>query len=86
MVCAWGFICGKMGNLNRVDVQLTNTALIPDQYIYIYEFSSKIYDLDNELELILYTQLESEQFQLAVNLLDAFIDFLMEHDSTNKER
>lgn len=57
-----------------------NTALVPDQYIY--EFSSKIYDLDNELELVLYTQLEPEQFQLAVNLLVAFIDFLREHDST----
>ena len=54
-----------------------NTTLIPDQYIY--EF---IYDLDNELELIQYTQLESEQFQLA-DLWDAFIDFLREHDSTN---
>ena|GEM_PF-4186410 len=57
-----------------------NTALIPDQYMN--ELLSKIYDLDNELELILYTQLNPKQFQLAVNLLDAFIDFLRGYDST----
>ncbi|MEK3684307.1 hypothetical protein [Paenibacillus sp. FSL R10-2736] len=51
-----------------------NTALMPDPPIT--EISNRLLDLENDLESILYTQSDSEQYRLAVNVLDAFIDFL----------
>jgi hypothetical protein len=48
-----------------------NTAGMPDLSITDTEISNKLIDLDNELERILYTQLDSEHFQKAVNVLDA---------------
>jgi hypothetical protein len=54
-----------------------NTAVMPDPPIS--EISNILFDLDNELEMILHTQSDSEQIQLAVNILDAFIDFLREN-------
>ncbi|MEK3983314.1 hypothetical protein MHB77_07960 [Paenibacillus sp. FSL K6-3166] len=53
-----------------------NTALMPDPPIT--ENLNRLLDLDNDLEIILYTHSDSEQYQLAVNVLDAFIDFFTE--------
>lgn len=54
------------------------TALIPDKFYK--EFSNEISELINELELIFYTQLESDHFHLASKLLETFIDFLKKYD------
>ncbi|KTD86697.1 hypothetical protein UQ64_14700 [Paenibacillus etheri] len=43
-----------------------NTAVMPDPPIT--EISNRLLDLDNDLEIILYTQSDSEQYQLAVNV------------------
>jgi hypothetical protein len=51
-----------------------NTALLPDQSTP--DFSTRLRDLDNELERVLYTQLESEHFKLATKALDDFLVFL----------
>lgn len=49
-----------------------NTAPAPQPFMP--EFSNKLYELENELERILYTQLEINHYQLARDILDAFID------------
>ncbi|MBM7566997.1 hypothetical protein JOC55_003949 [Paenibacillus sacheonensis] len=48
-----------------------NTAPVPEPQIS--SFSEKLQDLDDELELILYTQLEASHYQLALNALESFL-------------
>jgi hypothetical protein len=55
-----------------------NTAIMPEKPIL--DLSKRLQDLENKLELILYTQLESQHFQLAVSALEDFIAFLRKHD------
>jgi hypothetical protein len=51
-----------------------NTALMPDKPIP--DYSSGLQELNNDLELILYTKLETEHFLLAKKALDDFLGFL----------
>ena len=61
-----------------------NTTVMPDPPIT--DISNRLLDLENELEIILYTQSYSEQYQLAVNVLEAFIDFLRKNHRANVSR
>lgn len=55
-----------------------HTALELDRQIH--HFSTRLHDLGNELELILYTNLSTDHFRLATAALDRFLEFLMKTD------